>query len=1122
MRIWLTGTIRLEGAAGPVPQDRLPGRQGRLLLAYLVTEHDRAVRRDELAELLWAEDPPATWEKSIAVAISKLRSTLGAAGIDGARALTNAFGCYQLSLPEGTWLDTEVAGQRAHDAEAALRTGRLDEALRAAREAAELARNPFLTGEEGDWVTAQRAGLRAVLLRALETSAAAALQAEDPAAALAAAQEAVSREPFREASHRQLMQAHALAGNRAAALQAFEQCRTLLVDELGVDPDPQTEAVYLDILRTAPHESGSGGSATRDAPPPPAPAPRSRFPTWVAISAPVAAAVVVIAVLIATHHQAAPTTSIRPNSLAAIDPGTGRVLDEVGVGARPGDVVAAAGSLWVANLGDGTVSEVDAQTGTLDSTIVAGADLSHLAADGGSVWLSTTAGAVDRIDPAFGTLSTIAHVVKTHWLQDPPHAIAAHDGVMWAADPGGQVDLIDLASGRLLGTALVGQDADAVAADGEGAWVANASDGTVSRIDRTGAVVATIPVGHGPIALALSPDAVWVTDSLDDRVVRIDPRTNVVVASIPVGRGPASVAVTGNAVWVGNAQSGSLSRIDARTNRVTDTVALKASPGGLSFADGRLWVTAGPLAVTPSGGGVLRLDIAADPSSLDPALSYDPIGWQLEYATCAKLLNYPDLPAPGGYVLRPEVAESVPRPSADGRTYRFVVRPGFRFAAPSNAPVTAQTFADSIERVLSPAMKSPGAQYAADIEGAAAFMAGKARHVSGIVVSGNALTFHLIAAAPDFPERISMPFFCAVPAGTPPDPHLRTPPPGAGPYSVVSYTPGQQIVLRANPNYHGSRSGRFTEIVYSIGIGAQQSLRQVTSGRADYVPDALPVSAYPNLETRYGQQSAAARTGRQRYFVNTSAGIRYLMLNTARPLFSNPRLRRAVNYAIDRPALTEQQRRFFTAFNYGGGIPTSGYLPPGFLSYPRRSPYPLDGPDLATARRLAGDEHGVARLYTCNESPCPEQAQIIKTDLAAIGIRVAIFAFPKPIMFAKIESRNPLFDITTIGWGTDYPDPSGFLNALLDGAQLKDPGNNDYSLFDSPQVNAQLRAAARLGGPARYETYGRLADQIAKRAAPMVAYSTDTVRDFFSARIGCQEYQPVYGMDLTTLCLRSS
>ena len=140
---------------------------------------------------------------------------------------------------------------------------------------------------------------------------------------------------------------------------------------------------------------------------------------------------------------------------------------------------------------------------------------------------------------------------------------------------------------------------------------------------------------------------------------------------------------------------------------------------------------------------------------------------ELLYATCAQLINYPDKAGPAGSQLTAEVAQSLPTRSADGRTYTFKIRPGFRFSPPSNQPVTAQTFKDSIERTLNPRMDSYSAQYLADVVGARAYMAGKASHIAGVTATGDTLTIRLLAPAPDFLSRIAQPAFCAVPSNTP-------------------------------------------------------------------------------------------------------------------------------------------------------------------------------------------------------------------------------------------------------------------------------------------------------------------------------------------------------------------
>ena len=109
-----------------------------------------------------------------------------------------------------------------------------------------------------------------------------------------------------------------------------------------------------------------------------------------------------------------------------------------------------------------------------------------------------------------------------------------------------------------------------------------------------------------------------------------------------------------------------------------------------------------------------------------------------------------------------------------------------------------------------------------------------------------------------------------------------------------------------------------------------------------------------------------------------------------------------------------------------------------------------------------------------------------------------------------------------MGWFADYQDPANFLNLLLDGRQIKPHGGSNFAYFDDPAYNRRLRAAARLSPPERYRVYGALAEDLARNAAPMVAYAVGTSGDFFAARIGCHVFQPIYSFDLAALCLRPS
>ncbi len=248
MRVSLTDRVSIETHGAVVDEQRFPGRQGRLVFAYLLAEQARPVPRGELAEALWGEMPPATWEKALSVLVSKLRALLNECGVDGAEALTSAFGCYQLRLPAGTWIDVDAADEAATAAERSLAAGEFEQARADASIAESLARRTFLPGEEGRWIEDKRADLRETLVRALDCLAETHRLTGDPRAAVRTAEELVELEPYRERGYRLLMEAQSAAGNDAEALRTYERCRRLLADELGTYPSSETEAIYRRLL----------------------------------------------------------------------------------------------------------------------------------------------------------------------------------------------------------------------------------------------------------------------------------------------------------------------------------------------------------------------------------------------------------------------------------------------------------------------------------------------------------------------------------------------------------------------------------------------------------------------------------------------------------------------------------------------------------------------------------------------------------------------------------------------------------------------------------------------------------------------------------------------------------
>jgi peptide/nickel transport system substrate-binding protein len=806
-----------------------------------------------------------------------------------------------------------------------------------------------------------------------------------------------------------------------------------------------------------------------------------------------------------------------PNSVAAIDTHTNRVVADVPVGARPSGVAFGSGALWVANLDDQTVSRVDPRALRTLRTLSVGDPPTGIAAARGAVWVvdssaSSNFVSVRRIDPRFDAIARPVRLGNV--VPGTPGAVAARGDALWVAPYSGALARLDPRTGRVV-KQLDPNAAPAAVGVGAGAvWVTDNIADNVTRVDSTG-LVRSLAVGHGPSGIAVGDGGVWVADTGDDAVVRIDADTRAATTTIPVGNAPVGVAIGAGSVWVANSGDGTVTRIDPKTARPIATVTVGGSPQAIAVADGRAWVTVDAQTLPTVGraarGGTARIDSLFDVDYMDPALAYDPRSWQLLYATCAKLVNYPDKPGPAGSVLAPEVAQALPTRSVDGRTYTFTIRTGFRFSPPSNAPVTAQTFKDTIERTLNPAMRNPVASEFDDIVGARPYIAGKAAHIAGVIAHGNTLTIRLIAPAPDLPARLTQPFFCAVPSGTPIDPKGVPVIPSAGPYRVTSYIPGRGVVLTRNPNYRGSRPHRLARIELAVGIPGRRAISQVEAGTADYAEDGEVGSAdLARLAARYGSGSPAARSGHQQYFVSVIPSLEFLVLNTHRPLFADMRLRRAVSYAIDRRALAR--------LGYGGSPlpepPTDHYLPPSMPGSSNVRIYPLT-PDLAKARRLASGHAGATAVYyTCARPSCLEQAQIVKTDLAAIGLRIRVKAFQGPTLFTKLATPGEPFDISYGTWVADYADPYAILNLLLE-------SGTSIPTFVDPTYRARLTAAARLTGAERYLNYAQLDADLARNAAPLVAYGNSSTHELFSSRTGCQ-VSGIYGTDLAALCIEKT
>ena len=194
-----------------------------------------------------AEGPPAAADSALSALLSKLRRALGEGVLTGRGEL-------RLNLEGPVGVDIEASAAAILEAEAAMETGDHAAAAQKARDALSTDLQTFLPDAEGGWAAEQRRELETIRLRALETLAEAGLRqgGRELGAAEQAARSAIAAAPFRESSHRLLMEVHEAAGNPAEALRAFEELRSLLREELGTTPGPAAMAVFERVLRGEP------------------------------------------------------------------------------------------------------------------------------------------------------------------------------------------------------------------------------------------------------------------------------------------------------------------------------------------------------------------------------------------------------------------------------------------------------------------------------------------------------------------------------------------------------------------------------------------------------------------------------------------------------------------------------------------------------------------------------------------------------------------------------------------------------------------------------------------------------------------------------------------------------
>lgn len=449
----------------------------------------------------------------------------------------------------------------------------------------------------------------------------------------------------------------------------------------------------------------------------------------------------------------------------------------------------------------------------------------------------------------------------------------------------------------------------------------------------------------------------------------------------------------------------------------------------------------------------------------------------------------------------PDLAVALPQPNADGRTYAFRLRPRILYS--DGRPVRASDFRRELERVFR--LGSPGSSYFSDIVGASACTRVRCDLSRGVVTDDalRTITFHLRAPDAAFLSNLTVGGLATpVPPGTPFHDVGDHPIPGTGPYRVASASRHEIRYVR-NPRFrewsHAAQpDGSPDVIVMRFGLSPAQEVRAIEQGRADWTADGIPARLLPEVLTRFRAQTHGY----------LSTGTNFLQLNTTVAPFDDVRVRRALNFAFDRAAVSR---------SYGGPLaatPTCQLFPPGVAGYVRYCPYTRHprpdgrwrGPDLARARRLvAASGTAGKRVVVWGAADDPDSqvlAPLAVQALRALGYRARMHLVPftwfehaPQAAFRTIQLTPPWIDST----------PDGFYDAFF-----RCGAPNDHGWFCEPRLDRAAATAQALEGvdPRAANAGWASVDRRLVDAAAAVPLVTPRGIDFVSARLRNYEHNP--------------
>ena len=428
-----------------------------------------------------------------------------------------------------------------------------------------------------------------------------------------------------------------------------------------------------------------------------------------------------------------------------------------------------------------------------------------------------------------------------------------------------------------------------------------------------------------------------------------------------------------------------------------------------------------------------------DPPTLDPHLTTD--------ATSAQII----IEVFGGLVtidrnldIVPDLAERWDI-SPDGRAYTFHIRPDAVFH--DGRQVTAQDVQWSLERATNPLTESPVVdQYLGDIVGVEEKLNGDAQSISGVrVIDDQTLEITIDAPKAYFLAKMTYPTgFVLDRANVEADPRrwFREPN-GTGPFKLSRYDVGELLVLARHDDYH-------------LGAPRLEAVEMILSGGTSmlmYENDEIHISGISLADLDRLLDPANALNSDLRRAQPTFS-VQYIGMNVNEPPLDDPKVRQALNLAIDKQEIA-------TIVLGDLVVPAQGILPPGFPGFnDSLMSYEFD-PDEAM-RLLEESTYGddLANMPPITMTTAGNFGANVSLDMEVVlqmwernlGV-TAEFQQTEYATFLK-DLHKRRFQMFDIGWIADYPDPQNFLDILF-----HSESSNNHTNYSNPQVDALLEQA---------------------------------------------------------------